>query len=284
MILASAIFDLSLGLPYGSEILPISDSLNLSMTSSFIQMGDSLSRNQLTHHFALSVHDQTIFMGCSCIHSAYAYHRKGPTDPWEVQQKFSPLTIEEDDFGTDVTINNNAFNSLHLAFVGSPSYNNSTGAVYLFREDSIGNWSLVNILSVGSPGDRFGSSVFLDNFNQFAVGAPNATSKGKGQRLLSLSPNLCTSVCLLHSTRLFLRVGGHSCHPVQTPNRERETPRWMHTLREQEYRDRSAHCWILPNFLSYRSSPHLLRFLDSFFIRRCCCCLHRSDVDFTHCH
>jgi hypothetical protein len=192
------LFDLVSSLPFGSEILPISDYANISLTSSLITMGESMSTKKI-HHFALSVHDRTIFLGCSCIQSAFVYHRGNINDPWELQEKFFPLTAEETDFGVAVSISVNKFNRpLRLAFVGSPSYNNNTGAVYLYKENVLGDWSFVNILSVGSPGDRFGSSVFLDKFNQFAVGAPDCTSKGIGEDL-SASLSLCLYLSLLMS-------------------------------------------------------------------------------------
>jgi hypothetical protein len=177
--------------------IPIQNFANLSLTSSFIQLSDDISEHKKIK-FVVSAHENTVFLGCACSQSAYAYSRKSPEEPWEIQQSFTPLTPEENDFGLDVSVSVNIYQpTLRLALIGSPSYQNNTGkveryilslillgAVYLYRELSPGNWSLVTFLSPGSPGDRFGASVHLDKFGQFAVGAPFINSRGQGLFLL----------------------------------------------------------------------------------------------------
>ena len=116
--------------------IPIENVANLSLISSFIPLTDDISNHKKVR-FAVSTHENTIFLGCACVQSAYVYHRKSLNDPWEVQQHFTPLTTDENDFGLDVSVNVNPYQPhLRLALVGSPSYNNDTGTKCFNQERS----------------------------------------------------------------------------------------------------------------------------------------------------
>jgi hypothetical protein len=107
--------------------IPIQNFANLSLTSSFISLTDDLSKHKKIK-FAVSTHENTVFLGCACTKSAYTYSRESLNDPWEIQQRFHPLTPEENDFGVDVSVNVNFYQpSLRMALIGSPSYKNDTG-------------------------------------------------------------------------------------------------------------------------------------------------------------
>lgn len=115
-------------LPFGSDLDLVA---NFSARPSLISLNE-----QITHpaiRFAVSIHENTVFLGCACANSAYAYHRKNLNSPWEIQQKFSPLTVNETDFGLDVGVSIDRYNApLRIAIVGSPSYNNDAGLSFIY--------------------------------------------------------------------------------------------------------------------------------------------------------
>jgi hypothetical protein len=138
---------------------------------------DGVSGDQFGYSVALNADGHIALIGAP-FKSGYqgaAYLFTEQESTWTEQQE---LTASDgapgDEFGYSVALNNDG----HIALIGAPFKNGSTGAAYVFTENG-NTWTEQQELTAadGAPNDEFGYSVALNNDGQIAlIGAPRKNS------------------------------------------------------------------------------------------------------------
>jgi FG-GAP repeat len=107
----------------------------------------------------VAINGNTAVIGAEYGNAAYVFRDNGSGNWNQIAKLTANDTVTTDFFGASVAISGDT------AIVGARGNNGSTGAAYVFQEDSLGNWNQIGKLLAGdgAPLDSFGHSIAMSS-------------------------------------------------------------------------------------------------------------------------